>query len=253
MKNLKSRAILLTATAGVLLALTGCSSASDKPAGTTNAGAENTPEAAQITVPDATEVFPKTVAAMNKATSVTLNGNISSGSESAKIMLSGNKEGSNTKATITTKDGTLELLSIEGSNYMKADKEFLAKTAGKEAAGMLATMAGDKWISVKDASQFGNFNLGSMLESLGTDKMVSVEAPKVTAKSLEDLNGVKTFKYVGDETNFWIAAEGEPNLLKIEATGSTTDGTGTMSFSDWNAVAPHKAPAATEVISIPGL
>ncbi|GAA1495674.1 hypothetical protein [Paeniglutamicibacter kerguelensis] len=64
---------------------------------------------------------------------------------------------------------------------------------------------------------------------------------------------MKTFKYVGDETNFWIAAEGEPNLLKIEATGSTTDGTGTMSFSDWNAVAPHKAPAATEVISIPGL
>ncbi len=178
---------------------------------------------------------------------------MSRGSESVKMKLSGNKDGSNTKANITTKDGTLELLSIDGANYMKADKKFLAKTAGKEAAGMLATMVGDKWISVKDASQFGNFNLGSLLDSLGTDSMVSVEAPKVTAKSLEDLNGVKTFKYVGDETDFWIAAEGEPYLLKIEATGSASAGTGNMTFSDWNAVAPHKAPATAEVISVPGL
>ena len=253
MKNLKGSALLLSATAGVLLALTGCASVSDKPAGTTSAGAENTPEAVQITVPDATEVFPKTVATMDKASSVTLNGDISSGSESAKIMLSGNKDGSNTKATITTKDGTLDLLIVDGDNYLKADKKFLAKTAGEEAADMLATLAGDKWISVKDASQFGNFNLGSMLESFGTDKMVKVEAPKVTAKSLEDLNGVKTFKYVGDKTNFWIAAEGEPYLLQVEGTGSAKEATGTMTFSDWNAVAPHKAPATTEVISIPGL
>ena len=253
MKNLKSRALLLTATAGVLVALTGCSNASDKPAASTNAEAENSPEAVQITVPEATEVFPKTAATLDKATSVTLNGNISSGSESAKIMLSGNKEGSNSKATITTKDGTIELLTVEGGSYMKADKKFLAKTAGEEAAGMLATMAGDKWISIKDASQFGDFNLGSMLDSLGTEKMVSVEAPKVTAKSLEDLHGAKTFKYVGDETNFWIAAEGEPYLLKIESTGSTTDAAGTMTFSEWNAVAPHKAPADVEVISVPGL
>ena len=253
MKNLKSGALLLTASAGVLLALTGCSAASDKPADTTTAQAEKSPEAAPITVPEATEVFPKMVATLDKAASVTLEGDISSGSDSAKVMISGNKDGSNSKAKVTTKDGTIEVLSVDGTSYLKADEEFFTKTAGKEAAGMLTALAGDKWISVKDASQFGDFNLGSMIDSIGKDKLVNTEAPKVTAKSLEDLNGVKAFKYVGDETDLWIAAEGEPYLLKIESTGAAANGSGTMTFKDWNAVAPHTAPAQAEIVSIPGM
>ena len=58
---------------------------------------------------------------------------------------------------------------------------------------MLATMAGDKWISVKDASRVRQLRSRVDAENLGTDKMVSVEAPKVTASSSKTSTARKAF------------------------------------------------------------
>lgn len=253
LKNFKNGTMIFSATAGVLLALTGCSAPADAPAGSTNAGVEAAPAPAQIEVPDAAEIFPRTSAAIEKATSVSLVGDLTSGSQKADLELSGTLDGSNSRAKVSMGEGTIDLLTVDDVAYMKADKAFFEAAAGAEAAKMLESVSGDKWISTKDASQFGDFKIGSLLESMGTGELESAEAAKITDKSLTELDGVKAFKYTGSDTTFWIAAEGEPHLLQVEGTGSAADGTGIMTFSQWNAVAPYKAPAKAETVSIPGL
>lgn len=251
MKNMKSSTLLLTATAGVMLALTGCASDSGNPPQGTDAGVES--PAAQIKVPDASEIFPKTADTVEKATSVALDSDLTNGDQNAKVNISGTKDGSNSRARITMDGGTMEMLTVDGTSYVKGDKAFFAKAAGEKAAQMLTSTAGDKWISTKDASMFGNFKVGTLLESMGTDDLNAAEAAKVSAKSLEELDGVKAFKYTGDETIYWIAAEGEPYLLQVKGTGSASDASGHMAFSNWNSAPRHEAPAKSETISVPGL
>jgi hypothetical protein len=253
MKNFKNSTMLLSATAGVLLALTGCSAPAEQPAGASNANVENAPAEAEIVVPEASEIFPKTSAAIEKATSAAMVGDLVNGSQKAKLDLSGTIDGSNTRAKVSMGGGNIEVLTVNKVAYMKADKAFFEKAAGAEAAKMLDSVAADKWISTKNASQFGDFKIGSLLESMGTEELGTKEAGKITDKSLTDLDGVKAFKYTGGDTSFWIAAEGEPYLLQVEGTGSASEGAGTMTFSQWNTVKPYEAPAKSEVVSVPGL
>lgn len=253
MKTFKNGAMLLSATAGVLLALTGCSAAAEQPSGASSAGAEAAPVQAEIVVPEAKEIFPKTSAAIEKATSAAMVGDLTNGSQKADLELSGTMDGTNSRAKVSLDGSTIELLTVNKVTYMKADKAFFEKAAGAEAAKMLDSVSGDKWISTKNASQFGDFKIGSLLESMGTEELGTKEAAKITEKSLTDLNGAKAFKYSGGDTTFWIAAEGEPHLLQIEGTGSASDGAGTMTFTEWNAVKPYEAPAKSDVVSVPGL
>ncbi|MBV1779592.1 hypothetical protein KRR55_10765 [Paeniglutamicibacter sp. ABSL32-1] len=248
MKTFKNGAMLLSATAGVLLALTGCSAAAEQPSGASSAGAEAAPVQAEIVVPEAKEIFPKTSAAIEKATSATIVGDLTVDSQKGKFELSGTVDGTNSKSMMSRGDSTIEMLTVDNVAYMKPNKEFLTEQAGAEAAKMLDSVAPGKWISTKNASLFGNLKIGSLLESMGTGELGTKEAAKITKKDLADLNGTKAFKYTGGEEVFWIAAEGEPHLLKIESTG-----TGTMTFTEWNAVKPYEAPAKSDVVSVPGL
>ncbi|WP_411734200.1 hypothetical protein [Paeniglutamicibacter sp.] len=248
MKNFKNGTMLLSATAGVLLALTGCSAAAEQPAGPSNAGTEAAPVQAEIVVPEAKEIFPKASAAMEKATSATIVADLTDGSEKGKFELSGTVDGTNAQSMMSRGDATIEMLTVDKVSYVKPNKAFLTERAGAEAAKMLDSVAADKWISTKNASQFGEFKIDSLLEAMGTDQLGTTEAAKFTEKALTDLNGAKAFKYTGGDDTYWIAAEGEPHLLKIEGTG-----TGTMTFSEWNAVKPYEAPAKSDVVSVPGL
>jgi hypothetical protein len=248
MKNFKNSTMLLSATAGILLALTGCSAAAEQPAGASNAGAEAAPVQAEIVVPEAKEIFPKVSAAMMKATSATIVADLTDGSEKGKFELSGTVDGTNSQSMMSRGDATVEMLTVDKVSYMKPNKAFLTKTAGAEAAKMLDSVAADKWISTKNPGQFGDLKIGSLLKTLGTEEFGTTEAAKFTEKALADLNGAKAFKYTGSEETFWIAAEGEPYLLKVEGTEN-----GTMSFSEWNTVKPYEAPAKSEVVSVPGL
>ncbi len=253
MKNFKNSTMLLSATAGVLLALTGCSAAVEQPAGATTAGSEAGPVEAEIVVPEAKEIFPKTSAAIKKATSATVVVDMTKGSKKGQVELSGTVDGTNSRMKMNQDDASIELLTVDNVSYMKPNKAFLTQTAGAEAAKKLNSVAADKWISTKNASQFGNVKIDSLLASMDTDELGTKEAAKITKKALGDLNGTKAFKYTGGDVTFWIAAEGEPHLLKLEGTGSGSDVVGSMTFSEWNAVKPHETPAKSDVVSVPGL
>ncbi len=248
MKTFKSSSLLLAVAASAALALAGCSSSAENPA-----GSENPPAKKQIQVPEASKILPQTAEVIKNATSVSMSGEITQEGQIIKLDLAGTNDGSNSKAAVSLDAGSFELLTVDNTAYLKADKAFFTENAGKEAAGMIDSLVGDKWISTSNASQFGDFNVGAMLKTMTSGDFEGSDSGKFTGSSLEDLAGVKAFKYTGDENAYWIAAEGEPYLLQVEGSDAKGSGSGNMSFSDWNAVSPFKAPADSETVSIPGL
>ena len=254
MNNLKHKALFLPITGALLLALAGCGSAQESaaPAASAASSAAEVTRAPVVTVPEEGRIFPKVNESMQKATSVAIEGEMSRGAKTAKIKISGTRDGSNTLSEITQDGGTLTLLNADGGSYIKADNEFFVQNSGQEIADLVAKTASNKWISVKDASRFGDRNIASFLE-IYTDKSLNDGVGKLTASSVVDLNGAQAFKYVYEEATFWIAAEGEPYLLQVGANDPTGKDGGTITLSQWNAVAPHAAPAKNETVTIPGL
>ena len=261
MNTLKNKTLLLPVTVTLLLALTGCGGVQEAPSPTPDSETAAT-QAAQaapvapveaLIVPEAKEIFPKVSAALRSATSVSIDADMALGSESAKVKLSGTRDGSNSRAEITRKGATVELLTADGGSYVRADKKFFTQNVGKDAAKMVDSLARGKWISVKDTSKFGDLSIGALLESLGAEDMAESDLGKMTGRSVVDLDGAKAFKYTAKKGNLWIAAEGEPYLLRMEPKDSTGKYSGTVSFAEWNTVKPHTAPSKAETVSVPGL
>lgn len=257
MNAFRNKAILLPTTAGLLLALAGCGGAAQAPSPTQAAGSATTQaaptSAAAPTVPEAREIFSKVTETVKSATSVAIAGDLTRDSENMKIKISGTRDGSNSLAEVSMKGGTSTLLTADGVTYLKADKEFFVQIAGQEAADAVESLVGGKWIAVTDASKFGNFSIASLLDSFGAEGLEESGFGTITEKSIVDLNGTKAFKYTAPEAIVWIAAEGDPYLLQMQPQDSTGKDSGTLTFSDWNAVAPHTAPSMEETVSIPGL
>lgn len=261
MKKFTSKIALIPITAGLALALAGCNGASTTPdqssisttaAGSAEVAAETT-TTDTIVVPEASDIFPRALEAMQSASSAALIGDLTRGSEAMTLKLSGTRDGSNTLAEVTAEGSTIQILNVGGAGYLKADKSFFSQQAGEDAAKMIDLVAGDKWISVSDTSQFGDFSVGSLIDSFGEDGLKEADLAKIEPGVIEDVNGVKAFKYSDDETDMWFAAEGEPFLLKMSSDGTAGDDAGTMTFSDWNAVPLHAAPDSSETVTIPGL
>jgi hypothetical protein len=256
MNAFRNKAILLPMTAGLLLALAGCGGAAQAPSPTPVAGSATTqaaPTSAAATVPDAKDIFPKVTETVKSATSVSIAGDMSRGSESIKLKISGTRDGSNSLAEITMKGATSTLLTADGVTFLKADKEFFTQNVGQESADAIESLVGGKWIAVTDATMFGKFSIASLLDSFGAEGLEKSDFGTITDKSIVDLNGTKAFKYTAEEAILWIAAEGDPYLLQMQPQGSANQDTGTMTFSEWNSVALQTAPAKDETISIPGL
>ena len=60
---------------------------------------------------------------------------------------------------------------------------------------------------------------------------------------------VLTDRVGGENGKLYISADGQSNLLRIVRLKANS---GTLDFTEWNAVAPMSAPAASEVGKIPG-
>lgn len=162
------------------------------------------------------------------------------GGEIVKLDLAGTHDGSNSKATVNMDRGNFELLIVGAMSYFKADESFFAENAGEDTGGLIATLVGDKWISTSAASASGDFSVGSMLESMAADDLGDFDSDKITGSSLEVLEGLQALKYTGEKNAFWIAAEGEPDLLQVEGSDADGGGSGNLTFVAGTPLSPSK-------------
>ncbi|MDN5754205.1 MAG: hypothetical protein ACTHWW_05415 [Arthrobacter sp.] len=233
LKSRRNPALIVPAAAILLLGLSSCGSS----------------------VPDASEIFPKTTEAVKNAESVAINGDVVQDGKDLSIDISGTRDGSNSLAKATQDQGKVTILTVDETAYLKANKDFWNENAGEGAGEMLSSLAGDKWISVADPEEFNEFSVGSMLDSLLEEGPEDSDLEEYTDKSVEEVDGQEAYKYANGDKAFWVASEGEPYLLKVEGFSDEKDSDdgGAVTFSDWNDVDEHEAPSKDETMSIPGL
>ena len=184
------------------------------------------------------------------ASSLTVDGSITTGGNTIDLKLSADKDG-NCTGTMGVAGGTAEILGVGGAEYLKGDEAFWKASAGTQAAQVVALL-GDKWAKLPSgSSQLASFcDLDQLLSDLGS----SSKTEKITKGKVTEVGGAKAIELtaVGSDgtTHIWVATEGKHHVLKL-----TSDGTdsGSVQFSDYGKPVDAKAPAEGEIVDLGAL
>jgi hypothetical protein len=143
--------------------------------------------------------------------------------------------------------GKLQLESIGGETYLKAEDAFWKSTLGTEANAAIALING-RWLKVDPHdSNFGSFD--SFADKKAFISQLLSPAGTVTKGGTSKINGVNVVALVDSSkdggTLYIDTATGRP--VQIVPSGVTTD-TGSINFSYEDPGAAPTAPAAGEVL-----
>jgi len=244
-------ALSLLAGGGVLA---GCGSSSDSASGgatTAAATAATTAAPNGIEGKTATEILDASLAAANKATSVTAKGAITQGGQEITLDLQVGQEAA--QGSISAEGAEIEIKVLAGKTYFKLSGESFAKIAGQddspEVAEAISALLGDKWLVAPDEESAGQ--LGSLGQFGQKDELLKgILTPdgNATVKGTGEVNGqpVVLLESTDGTGTLAIATTGEPYPLQIK--GSEGADGGQIDFTDWNA--PVNVTAPTNVLDI---
>lgn len=237
---MREKIFVAIAAAGVVIGLAACggsTSSVGQPGSSGTAGAPGVPSA-QTLLTDATT-------ALKSAQSVRIAGGITESGKNLHLdvgfIKSGSLSGMLTGPFAGT-PATFKLIVVGGKGYVLLDKTFfneLVKSHGVPAIAC-STLCG-KYIELP-ASQFGDFSLNGLTNSMlkGANKA----APGVVVTTL---NGQPVYRITdGHGTFLYIAKNGTHYPLEI-----TKAGTGMLTFTQWNSVPPVTAPPSSQIVSLP--
>ncbi|MFD7561126.1 MULTISPECIES: hypothetical protein [unclassified Streptomyces] len=218
------------------LALTGCSLL--KPA-------------ASGPFPDMTgsQVANKSVTALRGTNSLTVSGNVWDAGKKMQLNMAVSK-GGDCKGTISSQDGSFELIRNAQSVFIKADEPFYRaqmKDLPKEQADAAVKTLAGHWLKSKatdeDSKELSALcDLNQLLKEF--DKSEGAEKGKVTTEGGQEALTLTTKTTDGTET-LLVATKGEPYLLKASNTGKEPSD---VSFSAFNEPVKADAPTGKDVI-----
>lgn len=188
--------------------------------------------------------------------SMRVQGTVSEAGEETKLNLALNTDG-NCEGTVGVKDGTAQLISVDGVDYLKGDEAFWkASSGGDEAtAEQIITLLGDRWAKVPaddgGGSSFGEVcDLDNFLEDFtsgsGGDYTLgeTTEVDGIPAVELiedDSITGEKTTALVGTE-------DGQHYILSLSSVGGDSDGE--ITFSEFDEPVQAKAPDPSDVLDL---
>ncbi|MFV0460537.1 MAG: hypothetical protein ACK5MT_17415 [Actinomycetales bacterium] len=244
----RRRLATVLSSAVLVAALSACGTGSDSGSDTstsTSASETTTSETAAET-PSVGELLDTMRASANAATSAKLAGSLTQAGKPMTLELAGSRDGTNQSATVTLDGGTAQILTVDGKDYVKADRAFWES----QGVGQVADMVGSKYLT-SDQRFSGDYTLGALLDEMFASEFTAADSLNTTVEAV-DLNGSPAYKLTQtegtDSTELWVSADGQANLLRIQ--GIYDGGPLQLSFSDWNAVAPFTAPPADQVLSV---
>src|SRR5665647_2687890 len=116
-------------------------------------------------------------------------------------------------------------------------------TSASKAVKVQIDIAGD--LGGKNSRALVNDGSGAMeLLTVGGKTYIKVDKTQV--------NGVPAYVMTtkANDTKIYVSADGQARLLRVEG---SKGGLSAMDFTEWNAVPPVSAPAASQLTTIPGL
>jgi hypothetical protein len=247
-------AALALITGGGVLA--GCGSSYDSSSSGATAAAAETGGASTaapngIETKSAQEILDASLAAANKASSVTAKGAITQSGQEFKLDLQVGQEAA--QGSITAQGVSVDIKVLAGKTYFKLSGDAFAKIAGQgdspEVAEAISALLGDKWLVAPDEASAGQ--LGSLGQFGQKDELLKgILTPEgnATVKGTGEVNGqpVVLLESSDGTGTLAIATTGEPYPLQIKG-GEGADG-GQIDFTDWNA--PVNVTAPTDVVDI---
>lgn len=203
----------------------------------------------------AQEILDKAQAAASAASSVTVTGAITQGSEKVALDLQVGDNAAN--GTIEAQGIEVGIRVVDGKTYFKISGEGFAKIAGQgdnsAAAEAITALIGDKWLLVpanSGSDELEGFNQFAEKDSL----LKGILAPEgtVSVKGTGEVNGIPVvfLESTGDGPGtLAVQTVGEPYPVQIA--GSDSDSSGEINFTNWND--PVDVTAPTDVVDIGAL
>lgn len=239
-----------TACAALAVGATACSGQSSD-TGDTKSGTEKE-QAFSGASPD--QIAEKAVVATKKAQSLRLATETNAGGKSVSADYLLDTKGS-CQGTNTMQDAKAEMLRVGPDTFIKGNQaywEAAAKRQGGDAkAQKSAETFKDKWVKLPAAEakalQAG-CDKDAILAALDNDKSERQGMSRGTDTQVQGKNTAVLSKKSakGGTITVYVAAEGEPYILKVDEKGA--EGTSTTSFSDFDKPVNPQAPPAGEVI-----
>ncbi|KUL26342.1 hypothetical protein ADL15_38800 [Actinoplanes awajinensis subsp. mycoplanecinus] len=189
------------------------------------------------------EILERAEQALTAAKSYHLAGQVIQDGQPSPVDLK--KSGGNTLLSTSRSGMTLQLLTVDGQTYFRADEKLLASLIGPELAERSGAIMAKSWMKPPAgdrtwADLASEFRAEAMLASL---KGFTKGGTKVS-------NGhpVVVLQDPAKKGILYVATTGEPYPLKMGA----EQGVGSLLFTEFGADFPEiKAPAANEILQLP--
>ncbi|MGW6394263.1 hypothetical protein ACWFR1_28030 [Streptomyces sp. NPDC055103] len=202
------------------------------------------------------QILDRAIAATKAAKSLTLDVDVTSDGEPLKAYLSVDSRGKCVGTLTVDATGTAELIKADDKNaYLRFDESFLraqGKGESPEVQEALLQQLRGRWTksSVNDPDTKGMLELCDLKGLLAAFEQGGSGIQKGGEAVVDGRKALKLTEPGGtaaDETNtVYVAAEGEPHILRIVTTGG--DEPGTITFSRYDRPVEAKAPPAKDVV-----
>lgn len=220
-------------------------------------------------VPALEDVWPEVSESIQNAESVMIDGNITQGGQDMSVTMSGQIDDSSYAGSVAMGEAQVEVVGNTETTYLKPNTAFYEEMGGAP----LQDLVGEKWLEVP--AEDDGFTMSNFWSSFSEDIPAADEfADSEYTTELVEHDGAEVYKYSGTS-----AENGEPvtlyidrdhRLVRVEvqqgesgedtsgsaspsASPAEDTGTGTVDFSDWNAVEPVDMPDEAEVFALPGM
>jgi hypothetical protein len=247
MRQSVRRAVVSVVVPVALVAVAACGS-EEAGSGTTSSISASSTTTAEL--PTSTELFDQAKATALAAKSVHLSGSVTNDGVPMDIDLAGQLDGSNQTLELGLGAGLKATIFTVGKKYyLLANDEFWTEQGG----GDLADALKDKYVLVpaEAAKDFGDLTVKDALTEMFEDEdLQAIGKSGTVAKGRLDGAEVYTLSDAAgaQQGQLFLSADGKATLLKMIG---PRDDPGQLTFSDWNEVAPVKAPSASKVVELP--
>lgn len=221
-------------------------------------------------VPALEDVWPEVSESIQNAKSVAIEGNVTQGGQDMAVAMSGQIDDSSYSGSVSMGESQVEVIGNAEDTYMKPNGAFYQEMGG---AG-LQDLVGEKWLQMP--AEDGGFTMSTFWSSFSEDIPDSDEfGDSEYTSEIVDHDGEEVYKYSGTSAEngepvaIYVTKENKLVRVEVEKADSadaspsapasaspdagSDAGTGTVDFSDWDAVEPVDMPAKNEVFAIPGM
>jgi hypothetical protein len=218
----------------LVLSLSACTFST---AGGAKAGGSSRPTSASPVAPTAATVYQLMRSSGAAATSVHVKGDYTDKGQPLQLDAAGDRAGTTMRLLVDFGSGPIEILMVNDDFYLKAGTTFWTRLGSAE----VARVAAGKYVKVPpgSAAGMGDFRVGALLDQVFAEDLSGADKLNATVQRTQ-VDGVPAYLLttkVGGDAKIYVSADGQARLLRTEGAK-----TGTLTFTQWNSVAPTTAP-----------